>query len=90
VDSAAGRQILIETRAVAQSLAIHKHDDMLPQIALIIENISAQALIRAECIFQGGSQRQSIGVDFRNFSEAPQLLSKYDFFHAGIGTLDCL
>lgn len=52
MDAAIAAQVIIETHAVADTGAVDEDHDMRPQLALLIECITAQPGVTFECRFE--------------------------------------
>ena len=62
MDQAVGPQCIGLQRAVAAALAVDEDDDMLAQVALVVEHIAAQAWIDGKGRVQRASRRQAAPV----------------------------
>jgi len=76
MDLAVGHEWIVESDPVADALAVDEDHDMLSQMALLIENITAQPGICGERGVECMAQHEGRRIDLRHLGEASQLLSE--------------
>lgn len=71
MDAAIRAKWIIEPGTIPHTHAIDENDDVFPQVALLVQNIAAQARVDGKCRVQRIAQHRGRSVDFRQFGESP-------------------
>src|SRR5471032_2554917 len=81
IDFGMRRERIVQYFSLAGALSVDEDDDVLAQLALLVEHVAAQPWVVGEGGVEGAAQIGRAGLHLRHGHEAAQLLGKNKLHH---------